>query len=423
MHAIVIDQTDTPNEWTLTTEKPAGRESIRLFKGRVYATDATPTDLGLDPGDLVDLAEVAQGLRRLGDRVDALYIGRSELISAVIHAFAAGEHCFVFGPPGTAKGGVLGAIAEGIGGDFWRILLNPDTERPELVGAYDPAAVAKGEWRRRLCGLATCEVAFIDEVWKGTGQVNNMILDALNERLVKDGENDLRIPLLTAVGASNEVPMDKETQAAYDRWLVRVGVDYLTQADDIRALIKAKAETAEITQEVTTSGIRLLAAAAEFLALDPPEDLIEAAVVLMSEVLASGRIVSNRRLKATIKLAVASALIHGESPQPKHLNVARWTFWSDPDEEMDIRQIVLAATDPAAGKVLDLEALLQALKPSTIDLGALSPSARAEVTVKARKLQREAETVLKTSDNGYHSRLEKVAEDARAIVDEILDYI
>jgi MoxR-like ATPase len=57
---------------------------------------------------------------------------------ALAVALAAAEHVFVYGPPGTAKSSLLRCFASGVGGRFFRILLNPDITREDLVGPLDP---------------------------------------------------------------------------------------------------------------------------------------------------------------------------------------------------------------------------------------------------------------------------------------------
>jgi len=61
------------------------------------------------------------------------------------------------------------------------LVLNPDITREDLVGPLDPA-VRNGEWRRKWSKFATRDIAFLDEIWKASPQVANMLLDGLEER-------------------------------------------------------------------------------------------------------------------------------------------------------------------------------------------------------------------------------------------------
>jgi MoxR-like ATPase len=365
------------------------------------------------------LAQIAVQLRTLRDQAAAQFVARAEMAEAVAVALTANEHVFVYGPPGTAKSSLLRSFASGIGGKFFRIVLNPDITREDVVGPLDPAAVRNGEWRRKWSKFATSEIAFLDEVWKASPQVANMLLDGLEERLVTDGDDDLPIPLISAVAASNEVPDDKALRAAYDRFLVRLSLDYIHDPDDFRAMLTSIG-TAPVAPLLTANDLRTIGRVAEHMALNPPPEVTEKLVELWRQI-GVGRI-SDRRWKKTLKLAMAYALLCDEPPAPRHLGVARWTLWSEPDEETNIRNTVLALTDPAASDVLDCEALLADLKVKASGMQGAKLQERAEIAGKARKLVARSQKLAASSDaKAYAARLTTVANEANTIVNQVLD--
>jgi MoxR-like ATPase len=406
------------NQSTIVTLAQQNKYSHALLGGRAFAA---PCDVAVTVGNRVDLADAAARVRALRDQVAANFIGREELTEAMTAALVSGEHLFVLGPPGTAKSAVIGQLTKGLGGNYWRILLNPDISREDLVGPLDPTALKQGKWRRRWAGLASADVAFLDECWKASDQVSNMMLDALEERRVVAGDDDHQIPLLSAIGASNEVPESKEAQAAYDRWMLRLTVGYLRDPQDFRDMLTVDGNTAQISQQVTADEIRLLAAAAEYLALSPPDDVMDAIAELWREMGQDGRVVSDRRWRKTLKIAVAYALLNGETPAPHHLGVGRWTLWADPDEEKDVRDLVLGLTDPIAGEVLDVEALLADMKNAAASLNDLDLTGRAEVAAKCQKLStKTGELLQQAGAASYNGRLTHVQSEAQAIVNQVL---
>ena len=211
-----------------------------------------------------------------------------------------------------------------------------------------------------------------------------MLLDGLEERLVTDGDEDRPIPLISAIAASNEIPEDKSVQAAYDRFLVRLSVDYVRDPDDFRTLLTSNAGTQMMQPAITTDDIRLLAATAEAMSFNPPAEMIEKMTEIW-QTIGQGQL-SDRRWKKTLKLAMAYALLCDETPSPRHLGVGRWTLWTEPDEETDVRNTILGLTDPVGGDVLDCEALLADLKAKASNLAGMKLNERAEVAGKARKL-------------------------------------
>jgi MoxR-like ATPase len=57
-------------------------------------------------------------------------------------------------------------LVTGIGGMFFRILLNPDITREDLAGPLDPQAIQQGEWQRKWSKFAACDLTLLDEAWK-----------------------------------------------------------------------------------------------------------------------------------------------------------------------------------------------------------------------------------------------------------------
>ncbi|RLG84505.1 MAG: MoxR family ATPase, partial [Thermoprotei archaeon] len=69
--------------------------------------------------------------------------------------------------------------------------------------------------------LPEAEIAFIDEIFNANSAILNMLLTIMNERILYDGYNEIKVPLWTMIAASNNVPDEPELQALYDRFLYR----------------------------------------------------------------------------------------------------------------------------------------------------------------------------------------------------------
>ena len=88
-------------------------------------------------------------LKKIRSDLKSRYFERDDVIDGAFCALLTGSHLLLIGPPGTAKSSLLRSFASGIGGKFFRIVLNPDITREDIVGPLDPAAVRNGEWRRK----------------------------------------------------------------------------------------------------------------------------------------------------------------------------------------------------------------------------------------------------------------------------------
>ena len=65
-------------------------------------------------------------------------------------------------------------------------------------------------------------MAFIDEIFKGSSETLNTLLNIMNERIFVDADGTVyNVPLHSLYGASNEIPSDSELAAFYDRFLLK----------------------------------------------------------------------------------------------------------------------------------------------------------------------------------------------------------
>jgi len=164
-------------------------------------------------------------------------IGHENMTKAILLATVAKEHVIVIGPPGTAKSYAIRLLSKSLNARFYSYLLTKFTTYDELFGTIDISALSKGEYKRNWSRIVTSDFVFLDEIFKANSAILNALLSLLQERIVYDPMSGQEVPtqLWTAVGASNETP-DDELQALFDRFAIRVFVDYL---DDDRALLNA----------------------------------------------------------------------------------------------------------------------------------------------------------------------------------------
>jgi MoxR-like ATPase len=139
--------------------------------------------------------------------------------------------------------------------------------------------------------LPTATVAFLDEVFKANSAILNALLGLLNERVFDNGRERIAAPLVSVVGASNEVPADEALLAFYDRFLLRVPVAAVSDASfpqllalpdalpvALPALSTADRDTVSAAAQSVTLGSAALQALAELRAwlaasdIDAPSD-------------------------------------------------------------------------------------------------------------------------------------------------------
>ncbi|MEZ0290742.1 MAG: AAA family ATPase [Sulfolobales archaeon] len=169
-----------------------------------------------------DVNEYSRLLQRFRDELVKPFVGRDEEARVIILALMTGEHAVLIGEPGTAKSALIRRAAQLLNARLFMYLLTKFTEPSELFGPLDLAALKEGRYVRITRGkLLEADIAFLDEIFKANSAILNSILTILNERIFYDGYTEIRVPLWSLFGASNEVPDDPELDALYDRMLLR----------------------------------------------------------------------------------------------------------------------------------------------------------------------------------------------------------
>jgi MoxR-like ATPase len=162
-------------------------------------------------------------IRRLEAELAAGFVGREEEARVAVLALLTKSHAVFIGEPGTAKSALIRRLSQLVNCRFFYYLLSKYTVPDELVGAIDPIAYKEGRFVRNTKGkLPDVEIAFIDEIFKGPSETLNAILHIMNERIFVDVDGTVyNCPLHSLFGASNELPIDSELAAFFDRFLLR----------------------------------------------------------------------------------------------------------------------------------------------------------------------------------------------------------
>ncbi|MEM1519982.1 MAG: AAA family ATPase, partial [Candidatus Korarchaeum sp.] len=162
-------------------------------------------------------------LRRLEAEISSRFIGREEEARVAVLALATKQHALFIGEPGTAKSALIHTLSGLVNAGFFYYLINKYTTPDELVGNIDPIAFKEGRFVRNTeKRILKAEIAFIDEIFRGSSEVLNTLLGIMNERIFTDADGTIiKAPLWSLYGASNSLPNDSDLMAFYDRFLLR----------------------------------------------------------------------------------------------------------------------------------------------------------------------------------------------------------
>lgn len=175
-------------------------------------------------------------LQSLQSNLNQGLIARESTIKLALLTLLAGENILLVGPPGTGKSYIARRMADSLAGDeqgndYFEYLLTKFSTPEEIFGPLSISELKQDRFKRNTaCYLPTVKTAFLDEIFKSSSSILNSLLTILNERVYHNGAEVQSVPLRALIAASNELPTEQaELSALYDRFLVRVFVDYVPE--------------------------------------------------------------------------------------------------------------------------------------------------------------------------------------------------
>jgi len=168
-------------------------------------------------------------------------IGKEEVVGLALLSAAAGESIFLLGNPGVAKSLIARRLKFAFAdAQAFEYLMNRFSTPDEIFGPISISKLKNEDKYERLTAryLPSADIVFLDEIWKASPSIQNALLTVLNEKIYRNGEQEMRLPLKAILAASNELPAEGEgLEALWDRFLVRYIVDGVQDAADFRRVI------------------------------------------------------------------------------------------------------------------------------------------------------------------------------------------
>jgi MoxR-like ATPase len=305
----------------------------------------------------LEMASVRGRFRGVRDALRAVYRERDDAIECIVLAALSGSHALLVGPPGTAKSAlVFGFTASFIGVRKFQTLVTKFGTEDEMFGPVKLSALKNDLWERNLEGrLAGVEVAFLDEVFKGSDSVLNTLLSAMNERLYKGQP----IPLKMLVGASNELPEEEILAAVYDRFLLRDVVQYV-EADTTWMALVASPPVYAPSVQITLAEWDAAQADVEKVTL--PERVVLEMLRIRNELKKNGLVVSDRRWIALTRVLRAAAwLDDAPAVELDHLAVLKYGLWQKPEDRARVVAVLnTVAQSAVTACIVEVDVALRA---------------------------------------------------------------
>ncbi|MBD0399910.1 AAA family ATPase [Flammeovirga sp. EKP202] len=204
-----------------------------------------------------ELSKVAFDVRKRSKKLLSL-LGedlheKEDVLSLALLSAIAGESIFMLGPPGVGKSMIARRLKYAFkGGDSFEYLMNRFSTPDEIFGPISISKLSKEDKYERLTDnyLPGSSVVFLDEIWKAGPSIQNALLTVLNEKVFRNGEQEIEVKVHALLSASNELPAKGEgLEAIWDRFLVRVYVDRIIDEQKFFDMITSSKLTNPVVRE------------------------------------------------------------------------------------------------------------------------------------------------------------------------------
>ena len=320
----------------------------------------------------------------LGEMNRGIYEKETEISLSLLAALA-GESIILLGPPGVAKSMVARQLKTAFReAQSFEYLMSRFSTPDEIFG---PVSIQKlktsDTYERAVEGyLPTADVVFLDEIWKAGPAIQNTLLTVINEKIFRNGNREMHLPLKLLVAASNELPAKGEgLEALWDRFVIRIESRPIKLEKNFRAmLLESHADFsgstgvlghADFADNADFSDLKITAEeyaewAEKICKIGVKEEVLDAISAIRKSLRAvnvdeaaerRNIYVSDRRWKNIVRLLRTSAFMQDrEKVDICDLLPIYHCLWQEPEERDAIRSIVIRALfSPFAEKLVEMK--------------------------------------------------------------------
>ena len=313
----------------------------------------------------------------LRDMNRGIYEKETETSLSLLAALA-GESVILLGPPGVAKSMVARQLKTAFrDARSFEYLMSRFSAPDEIFGPVSIQKLKSSDtYERAVEGyLPTADVVFLDEIWKAGPAIQNTLLTVINEKIFRNGNREMRLPLKLLVAASNELPAKGEgLEALWDRFVIRIESRPIRQEKNFREmLLEVKSEAGGQCAETEGSARSNAITAEEYAewskAIDRigvKEEVLDAisairkslSAVNVDEAAERRHVyVSDRRWKNIMRQLRTSAFMQDRAEVAVcDLLPIYHCLWQEPEERDAIRALVIKALfAPHADKLVEMK--------------------------------------------------------------------
>jgi MoxR-like ATPase len=203
------------------------------------------------------LAYFSQTRTVMQEQLRRVIVGQADVIEQILAAIFTRGHCLLVGVPGLAKTLMVSSISHILDVGFKRIQFTPDLMPSDITGTMVLDEQSGRREFRFVKGPIFANIVLADEINRTPPKTQAALLQAMQERQVTAGQDTHNLPEPFFIIATQN-PIEQEgtyplPEAALDRFMFNVKVDYPTFEEEKRILSSTTREEAQELSKVLSA--------------------------------------------------------------------------------------------------------------------------------------------------------------------------